>query len=140
MPAENENSQNIATAVAEVSERATLLVREEIELAKAEVVTKVTSLAKGAVVGIAAGIFAVFGLIFVLEAIAWALWRFVFHGNDEWVGFIVVGGGLFLFGGIAGYLAFRAIRAGAPPVPQMAIDEAKKIRDTVSAPKPERGA
>ena len=39
--------QNIATAIAEVSERATLLVREEIELAKAEVTEKATKLAQG---------------------------------------------------------------------------------------------
>ena len=47
--------QNIATAIAEVSERATLLVREEIELAKAEVSEKASKLIKGAVVGVAAG-------------------------------------------------------------------------------------
>ena len=39
----DEQPQNIATAIAEVSERATLLVREEIELAKAEVTEKATS-------------------------------------------------------------------------------------------------
>ena len=55
-------TQNIAEAIQEVSERASLLVREEIELAKAEVTEKVTKLVKGAVVGIAAGIFVVFAL------------------------------------------------------------------------------
>jgi hypothetical protein len=39
-----DQTQNIATAIAEVSERATLLVREEIELAKAEVSEKATKL------------------------------------------------------------------------------------------------
>ncbi len=39
-----EQPQNIATAIAEVSERATLLVREEIELAKAEVTEKAMKL------------------------------------------------------------------------------------------------
>ena len=43
----SEQRQNIATAIAEVSERATLLVREEIELAKAEVTEKVTKLLRG---------------------------------------------------------------------------------------------
>ena len=42
--------QNIATAITEVSERATLLIHEEIELAKAEVTEKTTKLARGAVV------------------------------------------------------------------------------------------
>ena len=40
-------TQNIAQAIQEVSERATLLVREEIELAKAEVTEKVTKLDQG---------------------------------------------------------------------------------------------
>ena len=58
--------QNIATAIAEVSERATLLVREEIELAKAEMTEKATKLVKGAVVGVAAGVFFLTALVFAL--------------------------------------------------------------------------
>jgi Putative Actinobacterial Holin-X, holin superfamily III len=49
--------QNIAAAIADVSERASVLVREEIELAKAEVTEKATKLVKGAIVGVAAGVF-----------------------------------------------------------------------------------
>ena len=66
-----ETPQNIATAIAEVSERATLLVHEEIELAKAEVTEKATKLIRGAIVGVAAGIFFVMALIFV--QIGWHL-------------------------------------------------------------------
>ena len=50
-----EPPQNIATAIAEVSERATLLIREEIELAKAELNEKTTKLIRGTIVGVAAG-------------------------------------------------------------------------------------
>ena len=39
---------------------------------------------------------------------------------------------LFVRGGLAGFLGARAFKAGTPPAPTMAIDEAKKIRDTVS--------
>ena len=53
-------THDLAQTVQEISERASLLVREEIELAKAEVTDKVTKLIKGAVVGIVAGVFAVF--------------------------------------------------------------------------------
>ena len=38
---------------------------------------------------------------------------------------------LLLLGALAGVLACRAVRKGSPPVPTMAIDEAKKIRETV---------
>ncbi len=43
--------QNIATALTDVSERVAVLVREEVELAKAEVTEKASRLARGAVVG-----------------------------------------------------------------------------------------
>ena len=43
--------QNIATAITDVSERVAVLVREEVELAKAEVTEKVAKLARGAMVG-----------------------------------------------------------------------------------------
>ena len=41
----------------DVSERVSILVREEIELAKTEVTEKVGELVKGSIVGIAAGVF-----------------------------------------------------------------------------------
>jgi uncharacterized membrane protein YqjE len=121
----------LAEAITEVSERASLLVREEIELAKAEISEKVSKLVKGAVVGMAAGIFVVTGLLFLLHAAAWGIWR-IFGGSDYWIGFLIVAGALFLLGALAGALAYRAVRKGAPPTPVMAIDEAKRIRETVA--------
>jgi hypothetical protein len=38
-----------------------------------------------------------------------------------------------LLAALAGFLAFRALRSGAPPTPAMAIDEARKIREAVSS-------
>jgi uncharacterized membrane protein YqjE len=131
-PAQQQHQQSIAQAITEVSERATALVREEIELAKAEVTQKLTKLVKGAVVGIAAGLFAALGLIYLLDAAAWGIWR-AFGGSDYWIGFLIVAVALFALGALAGWLAYRAVRGGAPPTPDMAIDEAKKIRDTVTA-------
>ena len=60
----------LAEAIQEVTEKASLLVREEIALAKAEMTEKVSGLAKGAAVGAAAGIFIVAGLIYFLHFIA----------------------------------------------------------------------
>ena len=51
--------------------------REEIELAKAEVTEKATKLVKGAVVGIAAGVFFLMALIFVLVGCAWLLYYYL---------------------------------------------------------------
>ncbi len=128
-----EPPHNIAAAIAEVSERANLLVREEIELAKAEVTEKATKLIKGAVVGAAAGIFFVLALIFALVGCAWLLY-FYLPGNDfaYFWGFFAMAVILLLLGALAGLLAAKAVKKGAPPVPEMAIDEAKKIKQTVS--------
>ena len=123
----------IAQAITEVSERASLLVREEIELAKAEVTEKLTKLVRGAVVGMAAGIFVVTGLMFLLHSAAWGAWQAFGSGADYWLGFLIVAVVLFLLGALAGLLAYRAVRSGAPPTPSMAIDEAKKIRETVTS-------
>ena len=132
------NTQNIADAIQEVSERAQLLVREEIELAKTEVTEKVTKLLKGAIVGVAAGIFVVFGLIYLLHGFAWLAWYELFPSNEFFWGFFVVAAVLFLLGALAGFIAARAFKSGAPPTPQLAIDEAKRIRETVQSPHPEQ--
>jgi uncharacterized membrane protein YgcG len=133
------NTQNIAQAIQEVSDRAQLLVREEIELAKAEVSAKVSKLIKGAVVGIAAGIFLIFGLFLLLDGFAWlAYWAIPFPNGQFFWGFFIVAAVLFLLGALAGLIAARAFKRGAPPTPEMAIDEAKRIRETVQSSYPEQ--
>ncbi|HMW46348.1 MAG TPA: phage holin family protein, partial [Solirubrobacterales bacterium] len=52
------SEKTVGEMVFEVSERTSNLIREEIELAKTEVSEKVTTLARGSAVGIAAGVFA----------------------------------------------------------------------------------
>ncbi|HYB23462.1 MAG TPA: phage holin family protein [Solirubrobacteraceae bacterium] len=128
-----EAPQNIATAIAEVSERASLLVREEIELAKAEMSEKAAKLAKGAVVGAAAGVFFITALFFVLVGCAWLLYYYLPIGGDYtyFYGFFAMAVILVLLGVAAGVIAAKAVKKGAPPVPSMAIDEARKIRESV---------
>jgi Putative Actinobacterial Holin-X, holin superfamily III len=130
---------NIAQAIQEVSERAQILVREEIELAKAEVTAKVSQLVKGAAVGAAAGIFVIVGLLFLLHGFAWLAYYAlpVPDGTFFW-GFFLVAGILFLVGALAGFIAARAFKRGSPPKPEMAIDEAKRIRETVQSDHPEQ--
>jgi uncharacterized membrane protein YqjE len=129
-PGQPDDGPQIAAAVQEISERASLLVREEIELAKAEVSEKVNKLVRGAVVGTAAGIFAVFGLVILLEGLAWLLFALFF--DDVYWGFLIVAGGLFVLAGLSAWLAIRWFKGGAPPTPDMAIDEAQRIKETLS--------
>jgi uncharacterized membrane protein SpoIIM required for sporulation len=126
--------QQIGHTVAEISEKASLLVREEIALAKAEVTQKATKLGKGAAVAAIAGVFATLGLIFLLFSLAW-FFAWVVGSNvlDIMWGHLIVTGILFLFATIAGLIGLRWIKKGSPPTPDMAIEEAKAIRDTVSS-------
>jgi uncharacterized membrane protein YqjE len=129
-----DSPKSIAAAISEVSERATLLVREEIELAKTEVTEKATKLVKGAVVGIAAGIFLLTALFFVLIGCAWLLYFYLPVGDFAYFwGFFAMAAILVVLGIIAGLIAAKVVKKSSPPVPSMAIEEAQKIRETVSA-------
>ncbi len=129
-----EQPQNIATTIAEVSERATLLVHEEVELAKAEVLEKAQKLARGAAVGVVAGIFFVTALVLALVGCAWLLYYLLPGGDFTYFwGFFAMSLILVVLGVIAGLIAARVFKRSAPPVPDMAIDEARRIRETVAA-------
>ncbi|HEY2142097.1 MAG TPA: phage holin family protein [Solirubrobacteraceae bacterium] len=132
-PFKDERQKGIATAITEVSERASLLVREEIELAKAEVTEKATKLVKGAVVGVAAGVFFLMALVFALVGCAWLLYYYLPVGDFAYFwGFFAMAVILVVLGGIAGLIAAKVVKKGTPPTPSMAIEEARKIRETVS--------
>jgi uncharacterized membrane protein YqjE len=122
----------LGRAVQDVTEKAQLLVHEEVELAKAELTEKVTKLAKGAAVGAVGGIFAFFGLIFILHALSWGLWLLIDGGDNIWLGFLITAVVLFVVGAIAAFVAMRFIKRGSPPTPAMAIEEAQLIKETVT--------
>jgi uncharacterized small protein (DUF1192 family) len=129
---DNTGNENLATAVTEVSERVTILIREEIELAKAEMTEKVTSLTRGAIAVAAGAVFGLYALVILLETIAWALNAIITDSAGSiWVGFLIVTALLFAATIGAFLFAYRKLKVGAPK-PDMAIDEAKKIRATVS--------
>jgi len=129
-PPPSPEDRSVAELVFDVSERASSLVREEIELAKAEISEKVGKILRGSVVGLAAGIFAFLALILVMEGVAWLLAEEVFDGN-AWPGFFVEAALFLLIAAVAGLVAYRAVQAGAPPVPEQAIEEAKQIKSTL---------
>jgi len=130
--------EGFAQAVTDVTERVSVIVREEIELAKAEVMEKVTKLAKGVAVGAAAGVFGLVGLLYLLNTFAWFLTKVLNNYRAIWVGFAITALILFGLAAGAGYLAWRWIRGGSNPAPTMAIDEAKLVRETLKSSNPER--
>lgn len=138
LPPEDSADKSLGEIVANVSEKASQLVREEIELAKAEVKDKLSKLTRGAVIAAAAGVFVVFGITMFFHGLAWFL-DDIFNWEDNiWAGFAVVTGVLFLLAILAGLLALRLFKKGSPPTPDMAIQEAKATRAELEAQKVER--
>ncbi len=138
MPAE-EKPTSLTVTVTEVSERIQLLVKDEIELAKLEVTTTLKSLLRGSIYfGMAAGLL-LFGVLFVPVTIAWVLDAVIVSGlGDIWPGFLIVMLGFFAGAGLCGLLGWRKMKVGSP-MPTLAIAEAQKIKETVTA-KPEARA
>jgi uncharacterized small protein (DUF1192 family) len=130
LPAEpGEQTDSLAAAVSEVSEKLGLLVREEIELAKAEMSQKLSSYARGAAAIAIGAVLGVFALIYVFLTIAWGVNQAT---SSLWIGFAAVMVLLVAITLGAFFFAWRKLRVGAP-TPKLAIDEAKKITATVKS-------
>lgn len=130
-PSEPKDERKLGELVFDVTEGVSGLVREEIQLAKAEVAEKASKIAKGAVVGISAGVFAFLALILVMEGIAWLLNEEVFDGKT-WPGFFIEAAAFLLIAALAALIAFKAVKAGSPPVPEQAIEEAKLTKEMLT--------
>ncbi|NLT05604.1 MAG: phage holin family protein [Solirubrobacterales bacterium] len=130
MSARGDSDRSLGEIVSEVSDKASLLVREEVELAKAEVLDKAKKMGRGAGIAAAAGAVLVFALVMFLHTLAW-LFVDIFD-SAIWIGFAIVTGLLVLLGIVAGLVAAKLIKAG-PPTPDMAIEQAKITRDTIEA-------
>lgn len=131
-PEPGRDDRSVGELVFDVSERVSTLVREEIELAKAEISEKVTKLLRGSAVGVAAGTFAFLGLILLMHAFAWLL-NDLFFEDSVWAGFLIEAVLFFAIAAIAGLVAVRAVQAGAPPTPDLAIEEGKRIKQTLES-------
>jgi hypothetical protein len=106
----------------DLSDQTTTLVRQEIELAKAEMA------AKGKQVGIGAGAFGGAALIglYAFGALTAAIVLALSMAVDGWLAALIVG---LVYAAVAGGLALLGktkTQAGAPPVPERAIASTKE--------------
>jgi uncharacterized membrane protein YqjE len=118
--------KSLGEIVTEVTSKAQLLVREEIELAKAEVTTKVSKLAKGAGFFAGAAILGIFALIWLFHFLALGLADW--FSLKVWVGYLIVTVVLLVVTAVLALLGLRSVKKGSPPTPELAIEEAKKTR------------
>ena len=124
-PIETADKQ-LGDIVADVTQKAQLLVREEIELARTEIQQKVSRIVKGAIFFSAALFFLLLFVIFLLHALSWGFtdWLSV----KTWVGYGITTVGLLAFTGVAALIGLRLFKRGTPPKPELAIEEAQKTR------------
>jgi len=121
MPTHADERRGLGAAAKLVSERASSIVRLELQLAAAELKKKVVALGLGIALLVAAALFGLFGLAFALATVAAALATVV----STWLALLIVTGGLFLLVGLLALLGLRSVRKGTPPLPTQAIAEAK---------------
>ena len=127
--------KSLGEIVADVTQKLQLLVREEIELAKAEVTTKAKKLGTGA--GMAAGalVTLLFFSIFFFIGLA-ELLNDLFWDDYPWLGYMVVALFFLLVTIALVLIGLRLIKKGSPPAPEMAIEEAKATRAVLEEAKP----
>jgi Fe2+ transport system protein B len=131
-----ESDRSVGELVLDVSERVSLLVREEIELAKAEVTEKITQLLKGSVVGVAAGVFVLCALFMLMFAFGWLINDLLGVTTAIWAGFLIEAILFLVIAAIAGLVAKKLVEKGSSPVPTMAIAEVQVTKETLSSDHP----
>lgn len=121
MPTHEGERRGLGAAARLVSERASSLVRLELQLAVAELKHKAAALGLGIALLGAAGLFGIFALGFGLAAAAAALATTF----STWLALLIVMGGLALVAVVLAVVGIGRLRKGTPPVPAAAIEEAK---------------
>ena len=126
-----QGDRKVGELVIDVTERVSILVREEIALAKAELTEKVTDIGRGAVVGIAAGVFVLMALAMIMHAVAWGINDILGIETAVWAGFLIEAVLLLIIAAGAGLVAYKSVKKGTPPMPEMAIEEVKETKSTL---------
>ena len=130
-PERPDDDRSVGEMVFDVSERVTILVREEVALAKAEVTEKLTTLARGAGVGAAAGVFLLAASLMLLFAFAFLINDLLGIEGAVWVGFAIEALIWIIVAAIAGLVAKKLFGEVESPTPDMAIEELKETKETL---------
>jgi hypothetical protein len=122
MPTQETEHRSLGAAVKEVSEHASSWFRLERELAVLELKHKVTSLGVGLGLAVGAAVFALYAVGFAFATVAVALATFL----PTWLALLIVTLVLFAVVGLLGLIGVSKIKRGTPPVPEQAIEEARR--------------
>ena len=127
-PAEN-GGPGVGGAAKQVAEHASALARLEMELAGLELKRKIANLGIGIGLAITAAVFALYALGFGFATVAAALATFL----ATWLALLIVFGGLLLIAIVLGLIGLNRIKRGTPPVPEQAIEEAKRTQAAITS-------
>ncbi|WP_153040240.1 phage holin family protein [Actinoplanes sp. TFC3] len=115
--------------VSRMSEQMSTLVREELELARTEMVEKGKKAGTGAGLLGGAGVLALYGVSALLVTIG-ALLALVW---PAWLAALVVAVVVFAIAGVAALLGKKQVTQAVPPAPTAAVDSTKRDVSTVQA-------
>ncbi len=113
--------RSVADLLKQASDQTVSLVRQELDLAKAELTTK------GKQVGLGAGMFGVAGVfgVYAFGALTAAIILAVALAVTGWLAALIVAA---VYGAIAGALALMGktkVQAGTPPMPELAVQSVR---------------
>jgi putative superfamily III holin-X len=122
-------ANGLGWAAKELVDRARSIARLEVELALLEIKRKLVRLGLGLGLGAGAALFGLFALGFLAAGAAAGIAVVL----PVWAALLIVGGGLLAGTFVLAILALRSIRAGTPPVPEEAIEEARLTTQALRA-------
>jgi uncharacterized membrane protein YqjE len=124
-----ETDPSLGAAAKNVAERASSIVRLELELAALELKKKVAALGIGIGLAIGAALFLLYMIGFAFASIAAGLAT----AMPTWAALLVVTAILLLGAAILGFFAMQKIKKGTPPLPEQAIEEAKLTTEALKS-------
>jgi membrane protein len=124
-----QTKRGLVGSAKEVVGRTKSIARLQAQLAQVEVKQKVVKIGIGAALAVVALLLLLYAIGFLFAGAAAGLAYVV----PWWAALLIVGAVLLLLTTLLLLLALRSIRAGAPPVPDAAIEEARLTTETVRA-------
>jgi hypothetical protein len=76
-------------------------------------------------------VFVLLALYMLLFAVGFLIVDVLGFESTIWPGFLIGTGLFLLIAALAGLLAYRFVKAGTPPTPQLALEEAKETRRAI---------
>jgi membrane protein len=124
-----QTKRGLVGSAKEVVGRTKSIARLQAQLAQVEVKQKVVKIGIGAALAVVALLLLLYAIGFLFAGAAAGLAYVV----PWWAALLIVGAVLLLLTALLLLLALRSIKAGAPPVPDAAIEEARLTTETLRA-------